>query len=410
VINLQAPIVKEVSAYLQREHAYGNKVTGRAVENHFGGIGYGWEPEILWLVLATLLRSGAIEVTYQGKRYRNHLDPQVRAPFSGPQAFRSASFAPRKSIDLPTLVAAAKRYEELTGEEVDVEESAIAAAFQKLARNELEALLPVMAVVQANQLPVADVLADYQNTLKIVLASASDDAVNMLAGEGASFQRQRDQVAAIRRATDDKGLARIRRLRSAERQLWPALQAEGNDGELADAVTLIAADLQGLGFVDPSVAREQALTRLETAYADLYAMRHTSGGKKFSREWSTICAANLTGCGFPQSWRNKCLRPSWSGVCTTPQLAPGQLRCGACAATLAEMSADLAAVDRMRSDALLQLQKLIAPEEKVERVSVARIVGSGKPLATVEDLDQVLGALRDHLAKLIAAGVKIMLE
>ena len=123
VVNVQAPIAKEVMGYLNQEHDYGNKVTGRMLEDHFGGLGYGWEREILWIVLASLLRAGVIEVTYQGRRFRNHLDAQVRAVFAGTNAFRSASFAPRKAPDLKTLVSAARRYEELTGEEVDVDEA-----------------------------------------------------------------------------------------------------------------------------------------------------------------------------------------------------------------------------------------------------------------------------------------------
>ena len=183
VVNLNAPIIKEVSDYLAREHSYGNKVTGRTLENHFGGIGYGWELEILWLVLATLLRGGAIEVTYQGRRYRNHLDPNVRSPFGGANAFRSASFAPRKAPDLQTLVAAVRRYEDITGEEVDVEESAIAQAFQALARSELQSLLSLEATVRAHRIPkVGELLAQYHGTLETILNSASDDCVNMLAG------------------------------------------------------------------------------------------------------------------------------------------------------------------------------------------------------------------------------------
>ena len=101
VVNLGAPIAKEVADHLAREHSYGVKVTGRTLESHFGGIGYGWELEMLWLVLATLLRGGAIEVTYQGRRYRNHLDPQVRAPFGGANAFRHPCAA--QSAHLQTL-------------------------------------------------------------------------------------------------------------------------------------------------------------------------------------------------------------------------------------------------------------------------------------------------------------------
>lgn len=95
VPNQSAAVAKEVLDYLRKEHSYGNKVTGKSLEEHFGGLGYGWEREVLRLILAVMLRAGAVEVTYQGRRFRGHQDPQSRVPFSSNQAFRAASFAPR---------------------------------------------------------------------------------------------------------------------------------------------------------------------------------------------------------------------------------------------------------------------------------------------------------------------------
>jgi hypothetical protein len=43
--------------------------------------------------------------------------------------------------------------EDLTGEEVDVEEGAIATAFKKVAAEELEKLYPLKATAEANRLP-----------------------------------------------------------------------------------------------------------------------------------------------------------------------------------------------------------------------------------------------------------------
>ena len=71
VPNPVAEIAKEVHDYLTREHSYGNKVTGKIMEDHFQGVGYGWDRDMLRLVLAVLLRAGSIEVTYQGRRYSN---------------------------------------------------------------------------------------------------------------------------------------------------------------------------------------------------------------------------------------------------------------------------------------------------------------------------------------------------
>ena len=76
----------------------------------------------LRLILATLFRAGEIEVTYQGNRYHNYQDPASRTPFTNNPAFRSSLFSPRQSVGLKTLTQAVQQLEDLTGEEVDVED------------------------------------------------------------------------------------------------------------------------------------------------------------------------------------------------------------------------------------------------------------------------------------------------
>jgi len=408
VVNPNASIVKEMADYLASEHSYGNKVTGRTMENHFGSIGYGWEREMLWLVLATLLRGGAIEVTYQGRRYRNHLDPQVRAPFSSTNAFRAASFAPRKAPDLRTLVAAARRYEALTGEDVDVEESTIAQAFQRLARAELEALLPVEATIRAHHIPLTPVLGEYRTTLETVLNSASDDCVNVLAGEGASFQQLRDQVATIRQATDEKGLARLARLRTAAQQIWPLLQAEGLSGKLAGRAQVLREQLEDGTYYQVSAELNEALKSLEAAYWELYQARHDERQVAFSEAADDV-KAQPNWPLVPEEMRETLLKPLTDRAhdLDVPQ---GGLACKVCGASLAEMGSDLAAVDGLRSDVLLRVQELTAPEEKIERVWVSDVTGVGQTLSTPEEVEELLEQLRDHLLRLIASGVKVVLE
>ncbi len=92
------------------------------------------------------------------------MEAAARVPFTTTTAFRNASYAPLETIALKTLTTAAERYEEITGQEVDVEESAIAQAFKKVAEQEQMDLLPILAKAQANALPFKDELADYQST------------------------------------------------------------------------------------------------------------------------------------------------------------------------------------------------------------------------------------------------------
>ena len=160
VVNTNAPVAKEVLDYLKSEHSYGNKDSrmGKALEKRFGGTPYGWERDMLRLILATLFRAGEIEVTYQGNRFHNYQDPASRTPFTNNPAFRSSLFSPRQSVGLKTLTQAVQQLEDLTGVEVDVEEGAIATAFKKVATEELEKLYPLKATAEAHQLPILSIV------------------------------------------------------------------------------------------------------------------------------------------------------------------------------------------------------------------------------------------------------------
>jgi hypothetical protein len=79
VPNPYAEIAKEVLDYLQSEHSYGNKITGKLLEARFSGMPYGWDIDVLKLVLAVLLRAGSIEITHQSLRLRNYRDPRSRS-------------------------------------------------------------------------------------------------------------------------------------------------------------------------------------------------------------------------------------------------------------------------------------------------------------------------------------------
>lgn len=423
VVNLDAPIIREIKGYLEAEHAYGNKVTGKSLEAKFGGIGYGWEPEILWLVMATLLRAGAIEVTYQGRRYRGHLDPQVRAPFTGANAFRSASFAPRKAPDLQVLVNAARRYEDLTGDEVDVEESAIAQAFQTLSRSDLEALLPLEAIVRANQIEaVREDLQDYRATLETIINSASDDVVNILAGEWQTFRQMRERVNTIRKALGEEGLKHLTRTRVAVRRIAPMLIAEGINGEVQAASEYLVQCLDDGSYFDPEHESriDEALVIIEESYSNVFIKRHTERRDVVAKAIQDIRSQEAWEKLFPSAAKGsqtseeegleaELLKPLTSRGELDIAL-PEKIVFSETLPTLGQMTSDLAAIERLRSDIGMRVQKLAMPEERIERVRLSNVAGFGQTLRQEEDVEMLLEQLREHLLELIRAGVKVILE
>lgn len=428
VPNPAAPIAKEVLDFLRREHGYGNRVTGKMLIDHFTGLGYGWESDVLRLALAVLLRAGAIEVTHQGQRFRNHQDPQGRVPLTNATAFRSASFAPRESIDLRTLISAVRSYEALTGDEVDVEEGAIAEAFKALAAAEMATLLPTIAEVRANGLPGQATLEEYRDILFGVQAAASDDSVRILAGEGTSIREARERIKRITEAVNPQNARKIRAARRAIYELWPVLQdnpPDQSDSQAVAAYERLREDADTLVSLTEAetfyehLPRIAALTdALHQAYSTLYLTRH--------EQRYTVYATAITEVRGRTEWtvigeemREALLQPLTMRQCASIEatedqpvphdlLANGAARCVRCAVPIGQIDSDIAAVGGVKNQVILRLCALAAPQRQVQRLRVADFFAD--TLDSAEAIDAALERLRAELYKLVAEDVTIVLE
>ena len=416
VPNPSAPIAKEVLDYIKREHSYGNKVTGKSLEEHFQGIGYGWERDMLRLVLAVLLRAGSIEITYQGRRFRNYQDPQSRTPLVNNPAFRSASFAPRESIDLRTLTSAVQHLEELTGEEVDIEEGAIAAAFKKLADEELRLLLPVIATVQANGIPGGDLLEEYRQTLAGVSSAASDDCVRTLAGEGNSLKETRNNVRRIREAVGGDGLNLIKRARVAAGIMQSALVPRRPDEALMERVDELQSLIQSPFFFE-ELDRIKGLTQaIATGYRTLYTDLHRRRSSEFSEAIEDVKGRPSWGL-LPAEMHESVLAPLTTRLCTPPDeevvFRDTGTECSRCGASVNEMESDLAALGGLKSGVLVRVQELTTPAGDVDGARIERVRLADFFTATLDSeasIKESLDRLSEHLHKLIAEGAKVVVE
>jgi hypothetical protein len=415
VVNKNAPVAKEVLDYLNSEHSYGNKDSrmGKELEKRFGRTPYGWERDMLRLILATLFRAGEIEVTYQGSRFHNYQDPASRTPFINNPAFRSSLFSPRQSVGLKTLAQAVQQLEDLTGEEVDVEEGAIATAFKKVASDELEKLYPLKATAEAHQLPIRSLLSDYQQTLIGIQSSASDDCVRILTENGPQFAETRHKVRKIWESLNDETIVLLRQSRLATEQVWPRLAAHDPAPHIASAAEELKTLLASEQFIDslPQIA-QQTKTVLDAythAYIELFDRRKQAyesavGDIKNRSEWGALEATNSN---LATSLLSSLL--GRVGTDADKDAVANGLSLGK--ASLTEMESDLCAVDGLKSSVLFKLQELSIGDGKkapVRRIRVSEFFN--RPIQTQKELETALDLIRDSLQKCIDEGAIIILE
>ena len=415
IVNTNADVAREVLDYLKSEHSYGNKDSrmGKALEKRFGGTPYGWERDMLRLILATLFRAGEIEVTYQGNRFHNYQDPASRTPLTNNPAFRSSLFSPRQSVGLKTLTQAVQQLEDLIGEEVDVEEGAIATAFKKVAAEELEKLYPLKATAEAHRLPVLPMLSEYQQTLTGIQSPASDDCVRILTENGAEFGATRDKVRKLRESLDVEAIGVLRQARQAADQVWQRMAAHSSSPELSATVEELKKLLASEQFVDSwdtiTDNTSTVLGAYKTAYCDLFDRRAKSYSSAIDEiqnrtEWASLKANN-------PGMASSLLSPLQGRVGSDEDKEAVEQGKSLGKASLTEMESDLAAVDGLKSSVLVKLQELSIGSDKkapIRKVRVSEFFN--RPIQTQEELDKALDLIRDSLQKCIDEGAIIILE
>ena len=407
--NTAADVAREVLEYLNREFSYGNKETrtGKHLEIHFGGLGYGWDLDMLRLILAVLFRAGAIEVSSSGQRFDTFQDAKSRVPFINNPAFRNALFTPARLVDLKTLTQAVEVYEELVGSTVEVEKSAIATALKKWANEELQRILPVEAEAKANDLPVLAWITEYRGSLQSIQAGAAEDCVSILAGEGATLKQARETMQKIRNATTDKNLELLKTARRVSYQTWPVLEAHGLNGELTDHARQLSDALTSETFYSCLDAMSTHLKPLGQAYTGLYSELHNQRAAAYQAALDQL-ASRSEWSQLSEEARVALRGPLTSRACAELDLPANSSSCRKCSAAVSQMESDIAAVDGLITQTLIRLQEMTMPKEIIDRVKLAAFFSNG--IESEEDIENGVKELRLYLLKSFMEGHKLIID
>ena len=362
---------------------------------------------MLRMVLAVLFRAGAIEITSGGRRFDTYQDAQSRLPFSNISAFRNTIFTPARILDLRMLTQAVTAFEGLTGKTVEVEKNAIAHAIRLWATDELNGILPVEAVVRANHLPVLEWLTEYHNSLQNILEGGAEECVNILVGEGTTLKQSHEIMGRIRTATTESNLNLLKEGRQVSSQIWPILESHGINGGLSDHSHELRDALASDMFYDHMDGMRRHMKPLAQAYSRLYGELHEKRTKVFQDLLEKL-TARPEWMLLSDEAKTALIHPLRTRACEALDLPASDLSCRKCNATIGQMESDLDAVDGLRTKVLIRIQELTAPQEKVERVKLSSFFGIG--IENEEELEKSIEQLKTHLLKLIAEGVKIILD
>lgn len=414
VPNLGSDLCRELLDHLKREHSYGNRVTGKMLESHFSGIGFAWQQDAIQLGIAILFRGGAVEVTHQGRKYRNYVEPAARSPFIKTPDFRAASYSPRETLDLKVLASAARMYEEITGKDVNIEEGAIAEALKAIATQDQAKLVPLESRLTALKLPGAAAVSEQLNWVRGILEMPADDCVKTLAGEGKAYLEGRARANKLEQLATDSNTEAIAKAKQVLADQWPHLSSR----EPADPITKSAETLAALLQSETALEEIESI-RLDTEsltgeYRRLYVTAFEKRKEVYAAaldeikghpDWLSLSER----FGNNSEQLDSLVLPLAQRVEPALDLPPGGTVCRRTGASLGQLQSDNEAVETVAKQVLRRIMELAAPpEEKPERIAVARLY-PGR-ITNTEELEAFVSALRERLQRAIAHGQTVILE
>jgi hypothetical protein len=397
VFRTESGTLKEVLDRIDERANYGDTASGRYLTDEFAKEPFGWDFEVVRLLVLSLLRAGKIEATSKGQTIESVTGLEARDTFSNNNLFRQAAFRPKKGIEFEELVKASEAFRDTFGSEVkELNAGAIVAELRKeVARNE-DTVASALATLTAHRLPGGTVLDSAIGQIKAILRGSEDNAIATFNTSHRGIKDAIKRAVELEQVLSEPRLHDLERARKAQGVLWSFLSQES---DITDEQRTRAASLQDLlareSFFKELPSIEQHTTAIETEYA--------------RREDEALDARIAA---YTKAFDKLIKTPGWSEIDEDQQrrlanpFERGKKR-GAEHVPIPQLRADRDACEGRLRAAVAELRRII-DGERVVTVSVGSYFAGG--VETEEQLEAALDGVREECARLIGAGKKVIVQ
>lgn len=396
VFNTGAVPLSEVYARIEDRARYGDQATGRYLADFFAGVPFGWEFDAVRLLTLSLLRAGVIEGASGGQVLESATSVAAQDCFNNNNAFRVATFRPKKGIDFATLAEAAEHFRDTFGNAAkELSEASLAAEIRhQIERNE-DGVAKALGLVRIARLPGDELLDSALNEMRSIRRSGDGTAIVSFNASHLQIKDAIKRSSDLNKGLDEAGLAQVAAGRHALETLRYLLAEPDIDP----------------GFAETGDRLRDLLAK-ETAYRELGVIANDAKRieDEFTRRHGSAVADRSE--AYTQALAELSAHPAWGAL--DPALQHEIARpLEACATgggrgeSLAQLRSETEACASRLSAALERVLKAVEGD-RLATVSVRQYFADG--IETEEQLDQALAGIREELSRLIGEGKKVVVR
>jgi len=397
VFRTESGPLKEVLDRIEERANYGDTASGRYLTDEFAKEPFGWDFEVVRVLVLSLLRAGKIEATSKGQTLDTVTGVESRDTFSNNNLFRQASFRPKKGIEFEELVKASEAFRDAFGSEVkELNAGAIVALLRKdVARNE-DTVSAALATLNAHRLPGGLVLDDAIGQMKAILRGSEDNAIATFNTSHRAIKDAIKRAVELEQVLSEPRIHDLERARKAQTVLWNFLNQESD----------IASEFRTRAF-----SLEDLLAR-ETFFKELPSIeQHTKTIEgEYRRRFDEALDARVA--AYTTAFEKLVKTPGWTEIDEDQQrrlaepFERGQKREDD-GVPIPQLRADRDACEGRLRAAVAELRRII-DGERVVAVSVGSYFAEG--IETDEQLEAALDGIREECSRLIGAGKKVIVQ
>jgi hypothetical protein len=398
VFNAEEGPLAEVLDRIENRTSYGEVASGRYLIDEFAREPFGWDLEVVRLLVIALLRAGKIKATSRGQVIEVALSLDARNTFSNNNLFRQASFLPKVGLEFAHVVDAAENFKQVFGHEIaELEQGVVASAIRQEVQRHEEDLSEVYTTLVQHRLPGTEVLHSALDQMRSLRAGQDDNAILTFNAAYKELKEAIKRSAELSQALTEPRLDDLSRARQALEMFWPFLQREP---DLADRDREQAQRLADLlareTFFREFPAIDEHTRALEQEYQRRLAEAVKARAEVYSKAWADLRAT-----------------PGWEQLSEDQQnrveepLASRASEEEGDGLPIPLLRADLHACAGRYNQAVEEVLRLVDGARLV-RVSAGSYFAGG--IETEEQLDAALTGLRQQCLELIGTGKKVLVQ
>ena len=376
--------------------------SGKELEQHFSGPPYGWDFDLIRLVVATLLRDGQITLTAQSQQIKSALTPEAQREITNNPRFRALTVRmPESKPDPKKIRAAAKALEQRLGHKCPaLTTESVAATLREKLCAEGRAVETALDHLKEQQLPGIEALTQAVGALRLIRDGDDEQAITAFLDSADTLAKGIPRARSIEQAFTGGARQDLRRAHAALQSAASALDELEDADPARQALGHLRDRMEKETFYEEIPAISSEATAVFEKFGEVYDAAFRARRDAYSRALQTLAAtagwSDLRGEEQDEMAHVIRLRAN-----EEPQ--DEAWRSGGQVITL--LREQTQAAPALLDAALAKLRRAITPE--AVEIRVRDLLGG--PIRTAEELESALSAIREAIEKAIADGRAVVL-